>query len=140
MENGEKLYKILLTFIYNTWLNIKTSEEIFHPMQLINKLLPILLIPVTSNADIDMYKDFPAIASEILILEACCDTNATCCVNFGESMSINDFKNKVKSVDTYRSGAVRSRLRTLEIQQRLNRTQREYDNRFNNIGGFNYNN
>jgi len=97
-------------------------------------------VPMIANAEIDANKGFPVmdltLHDDLLILEACCDKDLGCCVDFGVSSSINDFKNKVKSVNTYRDSEINSRMNTMQIKQRLNQTERKYNNRFNEIGKY----
>jgi len=104
------------------------------------KLLTLLFVPMIANAEIDANKGFPVmdltLHDDLLILEACCDKDLGCCVDFGVSSSINDFKNKVKSVNTYRDSEINSRMNTMQIKQRLNQTERKYNNRFNEIGKY----
>ncbi len=105
-------------------------------------LIPILFAPLISNADIDANKGFPVqefkVPDQILLLEACCENDVGCCIDFSDSKSVDDFINKVKAVDSYRNAEIDSRMTTIQIKQRLNNTQRMYENRFNNIGNFDY--
>jgi hypothetical protein len=97
-------------------------------------------VPIIANADIDANKGFPVmdltLHDDLLILEACCDKDLGCCIDFSDSSSINDFKNRVKSVSTYRDSELNSRMNTIRIKQRLNQTERRYNNRFNEIGKY----
>jgi hypothetical protein len=104
------------------------------------KLLLILFVPMIVGAEIDSSKGFPVmdltLHNDLLILEACCDNGTGCCIDFSNSKSINDFENKVKSVNTYRDSELNSRMTTIRIKQRLNQTERRYNNRFNEIGKY----
>jgi len=105
------------------------------------KLLTILLLPLLSNAFVDPHKQFPVSDfNEVLLVEACCENSASCCVDFSESKNVNDFRDRVKKVDLYHDSVFRSNMRTLKIQERLEQTQRNYQNRFNEIGERNYQN
>jgi len=104
------------------------------------KLLTLLFVPMIANAEIDASKGFPVmdltLHDDLLILEACCDKDLGCCIDFSDSSSISDFKNKVKSVNTHRDSELNSRMNTMQIKQRLNQTERKYNNRFNEIGKY----
>jgi len=119
-------------------------------------LMPLLLTTAV-NADVDSNKDFPAYTHvDLLQLTACCEENVSCCVDFSESNSLEDFKNKVKAIDNMRDQSMQQiRNNTQTIKQRLTESQRvhnerikqrnleiqqHYDNRFKEIGNFNYNN
>ncbi len=104
------------------------------------KLLTLLFVPIIANANIDANKGFPVmdltLYNDLLILEACCDKGIGCCIDFSNSDSIEDFTNKVKSVNRYRDAEITSRINTIKIKQRLNKTERRYNNRFNEIGKY----
>jgi hypothetical protein len=111
-------------------------------IKILISLIPILLMPAISNADIDANKGFPAKDFKdfdvLSMLAACCENNATCCIDFSDSTSVNDFRNKVKTLNLYRDSEITSRMTTIQIKQRLNNTERTYENRFNNMGNPNY--
>ena len=104
------------------------------------KLLTLLFVPMIANAEIDASKGFPvmdlSLHDDLLILEACCDKDLGCCIDFSNSASIEEFKNNVKAVDSYRASEINSRMNTMQIKQRLNQTERKYNNRFNEIGKY----
>jgi hypothetical protein len=104
------------------------------------KILLLLLTSTIASAGIDYNKGFPVVDltlhDDLLILEACCEKEATCCIDFSSSASIDEFRNNVRAVDSYRDSEVRSRMRTMKIKQRLNQTVRRYNNRFNEIGKY----
>jgi hypothetical protein len=103
-------------------------------------LIPLLFASTIINADIDYNKGFPVddktLIDNLSILEACCDMDITCCMDFSNSVSIEDFRNKVRTVDSYRDSEIRSRIRTMQIKQRLRDTERLYDVKFNNVGRY----
>jgi hypothetical protein len=95
------------------------------------KILLLLLASTIVGADIDYNKGFPVVDltlhDDLLILEACCDNEATCCIDFSNSATIAEFRNNIRVVDSYRDSEIRSRIRTMKIKQRLNQTERRYD-------------
>jgi len=102
----------------------------------------ILLMPLITNAKINANYEFPVtdyintLNNDLRFLEACCETDASCCIDFSESVSIDDFKNRVRTVDLFHNGEFRSRMNTIRIKKRLNQTERRYNNRFNEIGKY----
>lgn len=121
-----------------------------------NKLLiPLMCMPLIVGAEINQNYDFPVAfltkadaptQQEMNLLVACCEHNASCCVDFSKSTNLEDFKNKVKAIDSYQS-AMRDKFtlrsnemvaRTLEIKARIIESQMRYQQRFDSMGNEHY--
>ncbi len=118
-------------------------------------LIPIIVAPLIAIADINQDYDFPVgfptkadapTQQEMNLLVACCEHNASCCVDFSKSTNLEDFKNKVKAIDSYQS-AMRDEFtlrsneianRTLEIKAKIIESQMRYQQRFDSIGNEDY--
>ena len=121
-----------------------------------NKLLiPLMCVPLIVGAEINQDYNFPVsfltkadapTQQEMNLLVACCKNNASCCVDFSKSTNLEDFKNKVKAIDSYQS-AMRDGFisrseeianRTLEIKAKIIENQMRYQQRFNSMGNEHY--
>lgn len=102
-----------------------------------------------ANANVVSNKEFPAYdTNDLLMLTACCEQDISCCVDFSENNSLEEFKSKVKAINNIRDRATQQILNnTQTIKNRLDKRirQRELErqqmyNRYQNIGNFNHNN
>ena len=114
-----------------------------------------MCVPLIVGAEINQDYNFPVSFStkadaptqqEMNLLVACCEHNASCCVDFSKSTNLEDFKNKVKAIDSYQS-AMRDEFtlrsneianRTLEIKAKIIESQMRYQQRFDSIGNEHY--
>ena len=114
-----------------------------------NKLLiPLMCVPLIVGAEINQDYNFQVgvltkadapTQQEMNLLVACCENNASCCVDFSKSTNLEDFKNKVKAIDSYQS-AMRDEftLRSEEIKAKINNSQMRYQQRFDLMGNEHY--
>ena len=112
-------------------------------------LILTLVVPLFASANHPF--DFPTNADaptqqEMNLLVACCEHNASCCVDFSKSTNLEDFKNKVKAIDRFQS-AMRDGFisrseeianHTMEIKAKINNSQMRYQQRFDSIGNEHY--
>ena len=108
-----------------------------------------LIVPLFVSANNLSILDFPVkeqAQHEMDLLVACCEYNASCCVDFSKSTNLEDFKNKVKVISNYQSNMDRERIlrakeianRTMKIKAKLIKSQMRYEQRFNLIGNEDY--
>ena len=118
-------------------------------------LILTLIVPLFVGAEINQDYNFPVgfltkadapTQQEMNLLVACCEHNASCCVDFSKSTNLEDFKNKVKAIDRFQS-AMRDGFisrseeianHTMEIKAKINNSQMRYQQRFDSIGNEHY--
>ena len=101
-------------------------------------LILALIVPLFASANHAV--DFPVKVDaqtqhEMNLLVACCEHNASCCVDFSKSTNLEDFKNKVKAIDSYQANRYSDIIsRTEETARRAAEIKDRLNKRINSMG------